>query len=142
MASVELDFEEFRTWFPGLTEDVIPDASLEVFWEQVCEFVGNTDEKSFAPYDPDATPPKNERKALLYYALCHFATLSVRRDQPGRITHASEGSVSTGFDLIQSTSQTAQWWNQTPCGSTYWTLTAKYRMGGRLYGQSNYHPWG
>ena len=85
MASVELDFEEFRTWFPGLTEDVIPDALLEVFWEQVCEFVGNTDEKSFAPYDPDATPPKNERKALLYYALCHFATLSVLRLHSGGI---------------------------------------------------------
>lgn len=142
MASVELDVAEFRTWFKGLTEEVISDQLLGVFWEQACGIVGNTDGTSFAPYDPTATPPKLERKALLYYALCHLATLSVRGDQPGRIASASEGSVSTSFDLIKSNSQTAQWWNQTPCGSTYWTLTAKYRMGGRLYGQSHYHPWG
>lgn len=139
---VELDIEEFREWFPGLTSCVISDDVLDVLWQQVCSLLGNTDATSFAPYDPDATPQVLERKVQLYYALCHFATLATRGDQPGRIASASEGSVSTSFDLIKSNSQTAQWWNQTPCGSTYWTLTAKYRMGGRLYGQSHYHPWG
>ena len=102
MASVELNAEEFRKWFPGLAEGVIPDELLGFLWEQVCEIVGNTDATSIAPYDPEATPPKNERKTLLYYALCHFATLTNRGDQPGRIASASEGSVSTSFDLIQS----------------------------------------
>ena len=142
MASVELNAEEFRKWFPGLAEDVIPDELLGILWEQVCEIVGNTDATSIAPYDPEATPPKNERKPLLYYALCHFATLTNRGDQPGRIASASEGSVSTSFDLIQSKSQTAQFWNQTPCGTMFWTLTAKYRVGGRLFGGGHYHPWG
>ena len=142
MASVELNIEEFRTWFPGLTEEAISDELIQIFWEQAVMLVGNTDGTSFAPYDPDATPPRLERKALLYYALCHLATLSTRGDQPGRVASASEGSVSTSFDLIKSNSQTAQWWNQTPCGSTFWTLTAKYRVGGRLYLGNRYHPWG
>lgn len=139
---VELDLEEFREWFPGLTPCVISDELLDILWGQVCTIVGCDDSNSFAPYDPDATPPVLERKVLLYYALCHFATLSTRGDQPGRVASASEGSVSTSFDLIKSNSQVAQWWNQTPCGSTYWALTGKYRVGGRLYVQSDFHPWG
>lgn len=139
---VDLDIEEFREWFKGLTEERISDDLLEILWGQVCELLGNTDATSFAPYDPDATPPVLERKVQLYYALCHFATLSLRGDQPGRVASASEGSVSTSFDLIKSNSQTAQWWNQTPCGSTYWMMTMKYRRGGRIYVSSHYHPWG
>lgn len=115
---------------------------LGVLWDQVGAIVGTTDADSFAPFDPDATPPVLERKVLLYYALCHMATLSTRGDQPGRVASASEGSVSSSFDLIKSNSQSAQWWNQTPCGSTYWMMTGKYRLGGRLYVSDNYHPWG
>lgn len=142
MAVVEFDLEEFRTWFPGLSEAVAPDAMLTAFFEQACELVGNTDETSFAPYEPDAQPPVLKRKALLYYATCHLATLAARGDQPGRVAAASQGSVSTTFDLIQSNGQTAQWWNQTGCGATYWALTAPYRLGGRMYVGNNYHPWG
>lgn len=142
MASVVLDTEEFRSWFRGLSYDVISDEVLASLWDQACDLVGNTDGTSFAPYEPDAVPPKLERKSLLYYALCHLATLLTRGDQPGRVASATEGSVSTSFDLIRSSSQAAQWWNQTPCGATYWTLTAKYRMGGRLYVEPHYHPWG
>lgn len=139
---VTLDVEEFREWFPGLTPCVISDSLLEVLWSQVCDMLGNTDATSLAPYQPDAKPRIIERKVLLYYALCHMATLSTRGDQPGRVASASEGSVSTSFDLIKAQSQTAQWWNQTPCGLTYWTMTAKYRRGGRIYVSSHYHPWG
>lgn len=140
--NVTLDVDEFRSWFPGLTPCVIKDELLDVLWAQVCSLIGNTDETSFAPYAPDAKPPVIERKVLLYYALCHLATLSTRGDQPGRVASASEGSVSTSFDLIKSDSQSAQWWNQTPCGSTYWMMTTKYRRGGRIYVSSGYHPWG
>ena len=100
---VALDIEEFRSWFPGLTEAVINDVLLGVLWDQVGAIVGTTDADSFAPFDPDATPPVLERKVLLYYALCHMATLSTRGDQPGRVASASEGSVSSSFDLIKST---------------------------------------
>lgn len=145
MAVVELDIPEFRIWFPGLTETEISDELLEILWDQACEIVGNDDSRSFSPYDPDAKPPKKERKILLYYALCHFATLHLRgEDSPGRVASASEGSVSVTFDPIKtkSQSQTSQWWNQTQCGATYWTMTAKYRLGGRFYGAKKYHPWG
>ena len=139
---VAFDIDEFLTWFPGLAEPPMPEELLMVFWEQACGIVGCDDATSFAPYNPDAKPPVLERKALLYYVTCHLATLARRGDQPGRVASATEGSVSTSFDLIKANSQVAQWWNQTPCGSTYWALTAKYRVGGRLYIQSGYHPWG
>lgn len=142
MASVELDLAEFRTWFPGLSEEVAPDSMVGAFFSQAEEIVGNTDETSFAPYNPDANPPQTKRKALLYYATCHLLTLAIRGDQPGRVASASQGSVSTSFDLIKSNSQLSQWWNQTGCGATYWALTAPYRMGGRLYGIPKNHPWG
>lgn len=145
MAVVELNAEEFRVWYPALTETRIPDELLEILFEHVCSIVGN-DEKSLAPYNPDAQPPVNDRKILLYYALCHMCTLHLRgiEDQPGRIASSSQGSTSVSFDLMQSKSQsqTSQWWNQTQCGATYWAMTAKYRLGGRLYTTRKHHPWG
>lgn len=146
MAVVELDYGEFRTWYPGITEEFVSDELLEVFWEQAQWWVGNTDSKSLAPYDPDATPPKTLRKALLYYVLCHLATLHMQGvDGPvGRIASASQGSVSTSFDLIRSksNSEVAQWFMQTKCGANFWAMTASMRLGGRLYATKHYHPWG
>lgn len=139
---VTLDLAELRQWYPGLTPEVISDDVLNALWGQACSFVGSTDSDSFAPYDPEAQPPVIERKFLLYSALCHLATLATRGDQPGRVASASEGSVSTSFDLIKTQSQLAQWWNLTPCGATFWACTTKYRLGGRLFGQSGFHPWG
>ncbi len=140
MASVVLDVAEFRIWYPGLTEEVISDVLLEVLWDQAVALVGNTDKSSFAPYNP---PEVKDRKYLLYYALCHLATLStLPMQQTGRVQSASEGSVSTSFDLIKGNSTSEQWWLQTRCGAQYWMMTARYRLGGRMFGQKQYHPWG
>lgn len=40
---VALDIEEFRSWFPGLTEAVINDVLLGVLWDHVGAIVGTTD---------------------------------------------------------------------------------------------------
>lgn len=137
---VELELSEFRIWFPGLTETVISDELLEVLWEQAVVMVGDDDDNSFAPYNP---PEKKERKILLYYALCHLATLATQpAGQPGRVQSATEGSVSTSFDLLKANSISAQWWLQTRCGAMYWQMTARYRYGGRVYAAKKSHPWG
>lgn len=45
----------------------------------------------------------------------------------GRITDATEGSVSASVDKFANMSQAAQWYLQTPYGFAYWRATAAYR---------------
>lgn len=126
--------EEFRAQYPKF--DCLPDDQV-----LAAKVVAEELTPSYIPFDP-----KNkiyQRKSALYLALCHVLILSTWPDQQtGRVTSAGEGSVNTSFDLIKPTSVTAQWWYQTQCGQLYWTLTAGYRRGGRMYGVSNYHPYG
>lgn len=142
MAVVEFSLDEFRTQYPRFSdEEHFPDESLRLCFDMAVELIGNTDETSLAPYDP---PKVQTRKILLYLAACHFATLDA--DNPGgnvgRLASASQGSVSTSFDLIKSNSTAGDWWLQTQCGARFWMLTARYRLGGRFYGNQHYHPWG
>ena len=139
---VELDIEEFRKWFPGLTEEAISDAVLDVFGSR-CRAPRKHGRDELRAVRPgrDAASARAQGLALLR-ALPPFATLATRGDQPGRVASASEGSVSTSFDLIKSDSQTAQWWTQTPSRCDLLMMTMKYRRGGRLYFSSHYHPWG
>jgi hypothetical protein len=44
----------------------------------------------------------------------------------GRISSASEGSVSVSADMAGA-SASAAWWNQTTYGATAWQATNKYR---------------
>ena len=141
MAVVELDIAKFRSMRPEFTEGVISDDTITTLWGFACEIVGNTDATSLYAYNPDLNI--NTRAYVLYLALCHLCTLyTLPPGQPGRIASASEGSVSTSFDLIKANSYVAQWWSLTPCGSTYWAFTSAFRLGGRFYGGTEYHPWG
>ena len=144
MAEVVLDIMEFRDMHPYLTEEKISDASLSMLWEIAVEYAGNTDETSLFKYDPDATPPINKRKWALYCVLCHLATLQVNNPSgtAGRVASASQGSVSTSFDLLRANSTVEQWWLQTECGATYWMMLRRFQLGGRLYRGNNFHPYG
>ena len=62
--------------------------------------------------------------------------------QQGRIASASQGSVSTSFDLLKANSLTAQWWLQTPCGTQFWIMSQSYRKGGRVYISKHFHSYG
>lgn len=143
MAVVEFDVEEFRAMFPKFSDETkYTDEYLTGEFDQAVVIVGNDDATSVAPYDP---PKVLLRKTLLYLATCHLATLA---DDPdgvvGRIASASQGSVSTSFDLLKSASNSyaSQWWSQTQCGARFWLLTARFRTGGRIYpGDGHYHPW-
>ncbi len=126
---------------PGLTEEAISDAVLDVLWQQVCALLGNTDATSFAPYAPDATPPVLERKVLLYYALCHFATLATGRSagpRRKRIRRLRLDELRPNQERLADGAVV----DADSCGATYWMMTMKYRRGGRLYFSSHYHPWG
>jgi hypothetical protein len=62
-------------------------------------------------------------------------------DVVGRVSNASEGSVSVGLTMDLPPGS-AQWWNQTKYGAAYWNASAPFRMmryrGGR---QRNFNPW-
>ena len=96
-------------------------------------------DNSVIPYDKD----KNilDRERLFFYAMCHLITLE-NQDYNGRIASASQGSVSTSFDLLKGGNFTKDFWAQTQCGSIFYMQYQSYTRGGRLYHSYNYHPYG
>lgn len=70
-----------------------------------------------------------ERTPLLNMLTAHIAALSWNKpsNQPvGRLSDVTEGSVSASFQNDYPPG-TAQWYQQTPYGSSYWTATAPWR---------------
>ena len=71
------------------------------------------------------------RTLLLNMLVAHLAqmyygsSLKPATGTVGRISNASEGSVSVGLDY--SSSANSQWYNQTQYGAAYWAATARYR---------------
>ncbi|EKT3011237.1 DUF4054 domain-containing protein, partial [Salmonella enterica] len=104
-----------------------------VFNQVTALYLDNTDESPVADL--------NEREQLLFLLVAHLCSLrglgSGKDGQSGlvgRITSASEGSVSVSVD--NSGSNDASWWYlQTPYGAAYWQATAPYRS-------MQYHPGG
>lgn len=76
-----------------------------------------------------------ERSILINYAIAHMLQIEgvttvngqgSTSQQVGRVSSATEGSVSASLDM-GATPGTAAWWLQTQYGATYWNATAKYR---------------
>ena len=116
----------------------ISDEYLTEKFDIVCQMFGNKD-NSVIPYDKD----KNilDRERLFFYAMCHLITLE-NQAYNGRIASASQGSVSTSFDLLIGGNFTKDVLSQTQCCSTFYKLYQSYTKGGRLYHSYNYHPYG
>lgn len=136
--------EDFVTSFrPELARGKTREQLYEA-WLTAVAFVGDNDDNSFAPYEP--AHGIHERRQLLFYAMAHMLILQARQLQSGGlngiITSASEGSVSVSVQPYTAGTLTAEYWTQTADGTTYWMLTAKYRLGGRLYAYREAHPYG
>lgn len=100
---------------------------LQSMFDEATLFLNNTD----CSIVRDLT----ERALLLNLVTAHIATLSgvataggsgSTATQVGRVSSASEGSVSASLDM-GATPNTGAWWLQTQYGATYWQVTAKYR---------------
>lgn len=69
---------------------------------------------------------------LLYMLTAHLAQLQYGADgksggsMVGRVSSASEGSVSVGLEY--GSTPNAAWYNQTQYGATFWQATVAYRM--------------
>lgn len=141
MAIYELNVGVFRSKFPQYADvTAYPDELITNSFTVAESLVNNTNSSNI-PYDP--THNIYTRGNILEYLTCHLITLSeLPNSQTGRIASASQGSVSTSFDLPKTNSVTGDWYNQTRCGQLVWILLAPYRLGGRIYNTSTYHPWG
>lgn len=90
------------------------------------------------------------RTLLLYMIVAHLAATQgpAASGAVGRLSSASEGSVSTGFDY-GAVSRSEAYWAQSPYGAEFWAATLRYRTAryvpaaGRYLGTSFYgrRPW-
>ena len=139
MANVKFDYDLFRGQFPHIKLGAM--AELAGLWEVAQSFVGN-EQTSKIPYDPERGV--YTRRTVLYLALAHLVQmrqLGAQGGLAGRVTSASEGSVSVSVEPFQANSLNAQWWCQTNEGALYWQLTAQYRLGGHWYFYREAHPY-
>lgn len=139
MAAVTFNYTEWAARFPELA---VPEAVANRFFTDVTMggLLDNTDCSPIA----DVT----RRAIVLDYAVAHLAKLAgypilVGATVPepvatvGRVSSASEGSVSVSLDYGQMRENQA-WWCQTQYGATFWQMTriartARYVPGPRRY---------
>lgn len=141
---VIFDRDYFVRGYPQARAERMSPAALHVAWTTAVAMVGDDDSNSFAPFNPDNG--ELERQTLLYLAMSHLLQMQAMSANngglSGRITSASEGSVSVSIEAYKADSLHAQFWAQTNDGSLYWMLTSKYRLGGRLFAHRESHPFG
>ncbi len=136
---VIFDPDEFRSFYPKFTKELVTDAELNHLFQLACTFIDNTDE-AMIPYNPDKGI--YNRKEVLYLFVCHMATMNLWEvGQSGAVQSASQGTVSVSYAIPQN-GPNGSWFNQTPCGRTLWMLLKPYALGGRIFTISNHHPFG
>lgn len=127
MSVVVFRYTDFIAQFPELAS--VSQSLLAAYFASAGDFVNNTD---CSPI-PDLPAQGGLRTRVLYLTTAHIAKMfaTINGQAPsglvGHINNASEGSVSVGTDL-NLTSQSAQWWAQTPYGFMAWQALAPYRQ--------------
>jgi hypothetical protein len=81
----------------------------------------------------------NFRTQLIYMAMGHLLLIyglapaqrsdgTLDNTPPGRISSATEGTITTAFQMeVTNANGSAAWWNQTKYGAMYWMATARFR---------------
>lgn len=90
------------------------------------------------PFNP---PANTTRRIAMALAICHLMWLDDNGGQ-GRIASASQGSVSTSFDIIKGKNWQEDLLLQSLCGQLLMQFKAGLKVGGRVYNATHYHPWG
>lgn len=125
MAVVSFDYPTWETQYPMFSATVDADAAAFAFSlaELVCD---NT--------DTSIVTKEDQRQKLLYMATAHICQIyygsSLQPVSPlvGRVSGATEGSVTIQTDYGQQ-SASAAWWNQTKWGALFWAATNMFRRG-------------
>ncbi len=99
------------------------------YFNQACLYLDNTASSPIT----DASQPGGKRETILYLLTSHITAMSatINGVAPnalvGRITNASQGSVSVAAEMPAPMS--AAWFNQTRYGAMAWAAMAPYRLG-------------
>lgn len=122
MAIVAFDIDAFRERYPEF--DSVSDTLLNAYFVEATVYLNNTD-----------TSPVTDvavRAVYLNMLVAHLAAINsgvggqASSGLVGRVTNASEGSVSVSVDAGPS-SASSWWYMQTPYGAAYWQATLPYR---------------
>ncbi|EUL97509.1 DUF4054 domain-containing protein [Klebsiella aerogenes] len=137
MGVVVFDVEKFRQRYPEFSS-VSPELLTDYFNEATI-YLDNTDQSRVQDVA--------QRAVLLNMLTAHIAKLNsgsngtAASDLVGRISSASEGSISVSADMGPVSGSEA-WYLQTKYGAAYWTATAPYRtmqyVPGRSYSPAGY----
>jgi hypothetical protein len=135
---VTFDATAFKTAFPAFAS--VPDAILAANFQFATLMLQN----SCCSVVEDAPT----RAVLYQLAVCHITALlnGVNGEPPsgvvGRISNATEGSVSATTEMMTQ-SESAAYWNQTQWGAMYWRMTAQYRTARYVppCGPQGFSPW-
>lgn len=134
MAVVTFDIDKFRDMYPEFSD--VTDTQLGFIFDEATDYLDNTD------YSLVIDGVKRER--LLYLLMAHICYLRYGDNKGrggtglvGRISSATEGSVSVGTELGAMAIGTA-WYTQSPYGLAYWQATKVYRMANYYSGGDYY----
>jgi len=122
MAVVSFDYAAWLARFPEFS--AVPEPTATDYFDEAGLYVNNTD----GSYVTDL----GVRRRLLFLVTAHLAALySGVGGQPasplvGRVTNATEGSVSVGVDAGPVTASQA-WWMQTKYGAAFWQASLRFR---------------
>lgn len=125
MAAVSFIYATWKAQYPMFDATVNETAATFAF--SLAELVCDNSDASVIT-DP------TQRTALLYMATAHVcqiyygSTLSPASSLVGRVSDATEGSVSVSTDYGNQSASSA-WWNQTKWGAMFWAATNRFRRG-------------
>lgn len=135
MTIVVFDPTAFRTEYPEFAS--VSDArATNMFTIAEQSILDNTDNSPVMD--------GNYRTQLFYMLVAHLLlifdpsdTPTVNNAPPGRISSATEGTITSAFEyILPQGSAMAAWFVQTKYGALYWTATARFRSA-RYYGLSS-----
>jgi hypothetical protein len=124
--SVVFNYSTWALRFPALAANV-PETLAQLYFNEACQYCDNT---GCSLVTDDSIG--GQRETFLNLITAHIATLnSGTAAQPatgivGRINSATEGTVTVQLENKYQEG-TAQWWQQTQPGSSYWAMSNQYR---------------
>lgn len=131
MAVVTFSPTAFRTAYPEFT--AVSDArATDMFTIASFSILDNTDNSPVMDV--------SYRTQLFYMLVAHMLLIlgtsdapSLNNAPPGRISSATQGTVTSAFEyIIPQGSAMSAWFTQTKYGAMYWMSTARFR-GARIY---------
>lgn len=135
MAVVTFIPANFRTTYPEFS--AVSDArATDMFTIASMSLLDNTDNSPVTDV--------NNRTQLFYMLVAHMLLILGTSDTPllnnappGRISSATQGTVTSQFEyIIAPGSSMAAWFTQTKYGAMYWLATAQFRSA-RIYANGN-----